>query len=60
MTCRARDGGCSMTEDECERCGCVDSVFWYPWRFCDEVYYLCDDCQKKLAEWVEEVRYDND
>ena len=41
-------------EYECKRCGSVNSVFWYPWKFCDKFYYLCDKCQKELAEWVQE------
>ena len=42
--------------NECVRCKMRTSVFWYAWRFCDEIYYLCDRCQADLSEWIKEGR----
>jgi len=36
------------------RCDAESSIFWWPYTFGDEKYYLCDDCQLSFVKWLRE------
>ena len=41
--------------EECRKCGTINSVFWWPFSLSDKnTVYLCDDCAYELVKWLNE------